>query len=69
MEQVRRFVFGKNWRTTLIGIVGGLIPILEAVYRAMEQGQSVDWGLVSLGIAIMVLGKLSKDAGVSGTER
>ena len=57
----------KNWRTTLVGFLVGLIPIGSQLLGMFGQGQHIDFKQVGVGIGIMALGLVAKDAGVTGT--
>lgn len=45
----------KNWRTSLAGICGGLIPIISGLTPP------INWTNVAIGVVIVILGVLAKD--------
>lgn len=57
----------KNWRTTVAGLIGGLIPIGQTVLNLLQTGQPIDWSKIGIGAGIIILGYLSKDFSVTGT--
>ena len=56
----------KSWKTTLLGILAGAIPIAQTVLATLQTGQSINWGSVVFGLLIMALGIISKDFNVTG---
>ena len=56
----------KNWRTTLISFFIGALTILQAAITAYQSGTPVNWMQVTIGIALMGLGLVQKDAAVTG---
>ena len=56
----------RNWKTTLAGIVAGLIPVLTEAYDHLAHGDPVRWELVAMGLLIAMLGSVSKDYDVTG---
>lgn len=56
----------KSWKTTVAGVLAGSIPILQQIYELVEHQQPVNWALIGLGFAIMVVGLVAKDFDVSG---
>jgi len=58
-------MLGKNWKTTVAGVVaGGLVAIVP-----MLQSGEFSWGALAAGFAVGCLGYFSKSVGVSGTQR
>lgn len=47
----------KNWKTTLIGIVGGALNLFAS---------GVNWKSVAMSAALAALGAVSKDSNVTG---
>jgi len=58
-----------SWKTTLIGIAAGFIPMGQGILQGLYQGQSFDWSKIGLGAGIMALGSLAKDFNVSGSSK
>jgi hypothetical protein len=56
----------KNWKTTLLGIAVGLIPLSQGILQGLAAGQHFDWAKIGLGIGIGVLGTVAKDYNVTG---
>jgi len=56
----------KSWKTTIIGIVLGLVPIVQQTINLLSANQHVDWYQVGLGVGLAILGWFAKDAGVTG---
>jgi hypothetical protein len=58
----------KSWKTTLSGIVVGLMPILDAVDTAYKAGafSGKTGGELIAGIGIVIFGVVSKDHNVTG---
>jgi hypothetical protein len=48
-----------DWKTTLVGVLTGSAVILNEAYQSLVAGHPVQWGLVCMGIGLMVLGKLT----------
>lgn len=55
------FLFGTSWKSSLIGLAGGIITAAVAFAQAQPQP---GWYVVSL--ALVALGRLAKDANVTG---
>ena len=57
-----------SWKTTLVGFLVGIYPLVESVIEAYNAGYFTDktgsqfW----IGLGIIVLGYLSKDHNVTG---
>jgi len=47
----------KNWKTTVIGIIAGLVTILQTTIGQ----EKINWYQTIIGFAIMALGVLAKD--------
>ena len=62
-------ILGKNWRTTLWGFIGGVAVNLYPVFQTMANGAPFDKNALIMGASLAVLGKLSNDAGVTGSEK
>jgi hypothetical protein len=56
----------KNWKTTAAGIVGALITWLPQVQGALANGEKINWSVMAIGLAILILGVLAKDWNVTG---
>lgn len=60
----------RNWRTTLVGAISAVVlaiqPILELVQGDFSQ---VNWTQLAFAATLALLGYLTKDAGVSGTQK
>ena len=58
----------KNWKTTVIGFLLGIYPLIESIIDAYNSGYFTDktgyqfW----FGLGIIVFGYLSKDHNVTG---
>jgi len=63
----------KNWKTTLAGLLGGLIVALGPAIGARLQGDKTAPPITAQnvlpGIALAVLGALTKDKDVTGGTR
>ncbi len=63
----------KNWKTTLAGILGGLLiafgPSVGARLQGDKTAPPITSGNVLPGVAIAVLGALTKDSDVTGGTR
>lgn len=55
----------KNWRTTVVGIVGAVWIAAEPILQA---GQ-IDWKSLATAVVVAAIGFFAKDAGVSGTTK
>lgn len=51
-----------NWKTTLAGILTGLIPVLQSTSQSLVTGEPMNWFQLLLGVGIMSLGVLARDA-------
>lgn len=60
---VSKAVLGTHPLTSILGIVGGALVMLQSFYA---QGES-DWKKIALAIAIYVLGRVAADASGSTT--
>lgn len=58
----------KNWKTTIIGCG---MAVLLAVQPLIDfaNGADINWLQVGFAACVALFGYLSKDAGVSGTEK
>jgi hypothetical protein len=56
----------KNWKTTLIGVLAGFIPLGQGLLQGLYAGQHFDWSKIGIGAGIMALGSLAKDFNVTG---
>lgn len=63
----------KNWKTTLAGLLGGLIITFGPTVGARLQGDPaappITSGNYLPGVAVAILGALSKDKDVTGGNR
>lgn len=50
-----------NWKTTVAGFAGGLIPIVESIRQALQNGVPINWAVIAAGVAIMALGLAAGD--------
>lgn len=51
-----------NWKTTAAGILAGLVPTIQGLADSLSKGGTVHWYPLLLGLGIMALGVLAKDA-------
>ena len=51
-----------NWKTTIAGLLGGLVPIVQGYLTG-----TLTWDKCILGILIFVLGYFAKDASTGST--
>ncbi len=58
-----------SWKTTTAGIVGGLVPIIDAASTTVLQGKPLNWTEIGIGVALVVLGALAKDHDKTGGSR
>ncbi len=56
----------KNWRATLAGAAGAVVTYLVNFF---QTGQVLDYRAMSISAAMVALGYLSKDAGVTGDRK
>jgi hypothetical protein len=56
----------KNWKTTLIGVLAGFIPLGQGILQGLAMGQHFDWSKIGIGAGIMALGAVAKDLNVTG---
>lgn len=61
----------KNWRTTIVGVLAGAYPIIDALLQAYTAGYFTEKTGSSLwvGIAFIAIGVLAKDHNVSGNSK
>lgn len=61
-------LLGKNWRTSLAGLIEGAIPIGWAILDAINSGalNGKHGGALVLGIAMIIKGFVAKDGNVTG---
>jgi hypothetical protein len=57
----------KSWKTTLHGAVGAAITAVSLYTQS--GGNLADWKLYLFPVLIAVFGYVSKDAGVTGTDK
>lgn len=55
-----------SWKTTLLGIAAGIIPILQTVVTSLQNNTSLNWGSIAFGALIMALGLVAKDFDITG---
>jgi hypothetical protein len=55
-----------SWKTTLLGIAAGIIPILQTVVTSLQNNTSLNWGSIAFGALIMALGIVAKDFNITG---
>lgn len=57
----------KNWKTSLVGVIGGLIVMLPTIIKAATTPDGkVNWAQVATGAALAMVGMLAKDHNVTG---
>jgi len=57
----------KNWKTLLIGAMGGA---LAAIHLYVQNGGNLaDWKLYAIPVVIAAFGYVAKDAGVTGPDK
>lgn len=56
----KKLTGGLKSKTTIAGLGAGLMIAGEAL-TSLSNGEAVDWAQVAIGIAIAVVGALSKD--------
>jgi len=56
----------KSPKTTIIGILLGLIPIGQEVLNGLGSGTHIDWKNVLLGLGFGVFGYFAKDRDHTG---
>jgi len=68
MKNILTKLFGRNWRTTLLGWGKGLLIIAADIYTAYINHQFTGLNSAALLLAILVIinGAVAKDARVSG---
>lgn len=60
----------KNWKTTLAGILSGMLTAGAGAYQSMSvPGVPMNWGMIAASAGMAAIGFLAKDAGVTGTEK
>lgn len=52
-----------NWKTTLAGIIGGVVTYTVSM---IQTGNAWDWKAWALGIVPVIIGFLSKDQSTTG---
>jgi len=57
---------GNSWKTTVSGIIGGSILILQTILKAYQTHTPIDWHIIEIAFIIMVLSVLMKDFNVTG---
>jgi hypothetical protein len=55
----------KNWKTTVLGAIAAAFI---AIHPLISTGE-VDWKAVGIAAVVALFGYLTKDAGVSGTQK
>lgn len=56
----------RNWRTTA---AGAILATVTYIVNYLNTGQAVDLKAMAIGAAMVALGYLSKDAGVTGDRK
>jgi hypothetical protein len=56
----------KNWKTTLAGVVPGLMVFLYDFVKGLQAGQEFDAKTMILGLSLAVLGYYAKSKDVTG---
>lgn len=56
----------KSWRTTAAGVT---LATVTYVVNYLNTGQAIDFKAMAIGAAMVALGYLSKDAGVTGDRK
>lgn len=57
----------KNWRTTLVGMIGAAFTAAAAHFQA--TGDVTNWQGYAAAATLAAIGFFSKDAGVTGTAK
>lgn len=58
----------KNWKTTILGAIAAILVAIQPIIEA-AQGGEINWVQLGFAAALAAMGYLSKDAGVTGTEK
>jgi hypothetical protein len=58
-----------SYKTTILGIIAGALPILQTALNTMQTGAPVNWISVAFGIVLAALGILAKDYNVSSVPK
>lgn len=58
----------KNYRTTILGAIAAILVAIQPIIEAAGGGE-INWTQLAFAAALAVMGYLSKDAGVSGTQK
>ncbi|TRZ47996.1 hypothetical protein D4S03_10515 [bacterium] len=56
----------KNWKTTLAGVIPGVMVFLYDFMRGLQAGQEFDVKTMVLGLSLAVLGYFAKSKEVTG---
>ena len=59
----------KNWKTTLLGILGGLFMLFGPRLTGDQSGPAINIGNIGAAAAVALLGAVAKDSDVTGGTR
>jgi len=51
-----------NWKTTLAGCLAGSVPFIQGVAESLQTGATIQWHSLLLGLCLMALGIVARDA-------
>jgi CDP-diglyceride synthetase len=66
MDAILKLLVGTSPKTTLSGLIFGLATALIPLLQAVPPEQGILWGFIAMGLGLIVVGRVSKDAGVTG---
>lgn len=52
----------KDWRTTLSGLLLGLVPALDALQSILKSGQPIHWQSLTTALGAILFGVYAADA-------
>jgi hypothetical protein len=61
----------KNWRTTTVGLLGGITLIIKNVIAVLDADTATNFSYeeITVALGLLGIGWFAKDAGVSGTAK